>query len=130
MLKQYLPRRSLVVWLVGLLLLSLVLAACSGSTGSVSEEPAATTETEEVASPAKEEEAAEAPEATATEAVAVSEETETAPQESLLTPTATEVTCQSVAIPDNGLIAAVSDSDWTKGPANAPVTLIEYGDFQ
>jgi protein-disulfide isomerase len=38
--------------------------------------------------------------------------------------------CQAVQIPSNDRIAPVSDKDWTKGPANAPVTLIEYGDFQ
>jgi hypothetical protein len=27
-------------------------------------------------------------------------------------------------------VATVSDTDWSKGPANAPLTMIEYGDFQ
>jgi hypothetical protein len=31
---------------------------------------------------------------------------------------------------EQSIVPAVSDSDWTHGPENADVTIIEYGDFQ
>jgi hypothetical protein len=31
---------------------------------------------------------------------------------------------------EQSLVPAVSDSDWTHGPEDAKVTIIEYGDFQ
>lgn len=31
---------------------------------------------------------------------------------------------------EQSIVPAVSDSDWTHGPKNADVTIIEYGDFQ
>lgn len=38
--------------------------------------------------------------------------------------------CSSINIPGNPLIGEVSESDWSKGAASAPITLIEYADFQ
>jgi hypothetical protein len=138
MLKRYLPEQTPAMWLVSLLLISLTLAACGGATEPVSQEPTTAVETEEAvdSSAGVEEAATEEPPATPTEVAVVPEETEeSAPVGETETvqdtdTSATLAECQSVDIPDNGLIAAVSESDWARGPANAPVTLIEYGDYQ
>jgi vancomycin resistance protein YoaR len=39
-------------------------------------------------------------------------------------------TCQAINIPNDERIPAPSAGDWSEGPADAPLTLIEYGDFQ
>ncbi len=163
MLNQYLSYRTLVVWLVSLLLFSLTLVACGDAAEPVSEEPAPPVETEEIADAPADEEVEEEEQATATKEAAPTEEQaateeaapteeqaateEAAPTEEQaaaeeVAPTeaaeenlsdagpAAEPTCQAVDIPDNPLIAPVSDSDWSKGPADAPITIIEYSDFQ
>ena len=117
-------------WLIGLLLVSLSLAACGGS---------ATPEAE-VESAAPTEEAtttvAGAEEATSVETVteATEEAVVQAPTAENLSdssgPVTSQAACYPIDIPNNTLIAAVSDSDWSQGPADAPVTVIEYGDFQ
>jgi hypothetical protein len=38
--------------------------------------------------------------------------------------------CEPVMIPENELIAAPTEDDWSIGPATAAITVIEYGDFQ
>jgi hypothetical protein len=38
--------------------------------------------------------------------------------------------CVALSIPADPKVPSVTDADWTKGPADAPVTVIEYGDFQ
>lgn len=38
--------------------------------------------------------------------------------------------CSAINIPSNPLIGEVSEGEWSKGSASAPLTLIEYGDFQ
>jgi hypothetical protein len=35
-----------------------------------------------------------------------------------------------VTVPENQLIATASEDDWAKGPTDAAITVIEYGDFQ
>jgi hypothetical protein len=145
MLKGYFLRPALTVWIVSLFSVSLVLTACGGAAESTSEAPVTPVVTEETIAQATEEQKAPATEKIATEEVATeeteatevaTEETEatkenvSTPEQDLPTAASTEAGCQAIEVPANDLIAAVSDTDWAKGPANALVTLIEYGDFQ
>ncbi len=116
------------VWWPGLLSLSLALAACSAQTTATPAEPAAETPTQAAASQAAEDtpttEAQETPIEVAAAKSPVATPAETA------VAAAKPVVCQPVEVPTNSKIAPISDKDWAKGPATAPVTLIEYGDFQ
>ncbi len=142
---------SRVGWLVGLLLFSVAVAACGGA-ATESEPPTtpaeanapAQVEENKVQADVAEQEPEESPvaeEAAADEAEieeeAAEETTAAEPaaesNESLLDPAASVASvaeCVTVEIPDNPLIATVTEDDWVKGPADAPITLIEYGDFQ
>ncbi len=148
MLKRYLWRPALVAWLTGLLLAGLTLAACGSAAtppaavlttpaspvGAVTDTPAAFAG-ETQAAPT----AAEKPTAIA-ETPAVTTSLPAKPQKPVCEaadpktdPLTGAFELLSKYIDDtkpNPAIAAVTDKDWSKGPANAPVTIIEYGDFQ
>ena len=142
-----------------LLFISLVLAACGGATESVSEESITSDETEESAQESQEATSAEeteaiseepateeseaaneepaAEESVAEEAEATDSENPPAPEQELASSSGAE--CRTVTpendpiaavLQPNALIAPISDNDWAKGPADAPITVIEYGDFQ
>ncbi len=118
-------------WLLtALLLLSLTLAACGGAPTVETPEEVAESQPE----PTKPAEAPAEESKPATEEAQVeptTAPTETAVVEEAPAPVAASIAeCQSIDIPDNALIAAVTDTDWANGPADAPVTLIEYGDYQ
>lgn len=131
--------RASAVWWTGLLVFALILTGCGGATDSTSNsaEPAANNQAEQAAEePTTNEQ---------TEEVAVQEEAE---PEAELEPQAGESqqsTSSAVAecrtatpendplmalLQPNTAIAPVSEDDWSKGPADAPLTIIEYGDFQ
>lgn len=114
-------------WLATILIMSL-LVGCGG-------QPAAPAPTE--APPAAETEAVaetESPteEAPATTETLPAETEEPLPEDEIVEPAGpeTEAECVVAEIPDNALIAPVSEQEWRKGSADAPITLIEYGDFQ
>jgi len=142
-------RRTWGVWLTSLILAGLVLAACGGAADPVSEEPTAPAETKETAgtvADSSEEQAQESQQevASATEEEAAEEESEedSTTDENLLAPEPTPsgpAECIPATATNDPLVAAIqpydqiaspSDSDWSKGPADAPITVIEYGDFQ
>jgi septal ring-binding cell division protein DamX len=158
MSKRHLLRPTLVGWIVSLILVSLLLPACGSAAESTSEVPTVAEATGEVAATSTEVEtpATEERQAAPTEEVATQEsppaEAEAAQEESELTvppQASTEASCQTVDPTQDALagimnfvsnyldkaspnpaIAAVTDTDWAKGQADAPITFIEYGDFQ
>lgn len=130
MAKQLFWPRLKAAWPVSLMLLAiLALAACGGATGSVAEDTpaAAATETEAPADTptAARQDTPTAAAETPAEPAATQEADVAQPS-----PTSSTAECVPVDVPDNDLIAAVTGKDWVDGSADAPVTLIEYGDFQ
>jgi hypothetical protein len=121
-------RFSAVGW-SGLLLLSLALAACSGQPTTPPAETAAETPTQAAVSQAVEDTPPTQAQEPPTEVAADSPVSPVTPAETVVA-AAKPVVCEPVEIPVNSKIAAINDKDWAKGPATAPVTLIEYGDFQ
>ncbi len=112
-----------VAWLSSALWLSLFLAACSGAAQPAPTQTAPAASTSE---PAAQQPAATA-EATT---IAATTEAAAAPAENATAAKPAQAICQAVEIPNNDLLAPVSDQDWSKGLATASVTLIEFGDFQ
>ena len=136
---KYPSRRVGAIWLLVLLIAVVALSACGAAATSQPEEAdTAAVQTEEpVEEPA--EKAATSQESEA----APAQETETADNENLLAPeqelASTEAACHAAtalndpimaALQPNIAITTVTDEDWAKGPADAAITLIEYGDFQ
>ena len=155
MLKQYLIRPSVVFGIIGLLVGSLILAACGGSgqpTSAVSTAPVEAEDTPDISTDTQDEIAADSPPAEnesvvdkdtptpatetmvgESETVPVNDAAECKPADPNEDPIAgvTEYVNEYIEMNlTNDAIPTVSDSDWAKGPADAPVTIIEYGDFQ
>jgi hypothetical protein len=117
------PKKTIVLFT---LLLGLLLAACQSAAPTAVE----TTQPSATAVPTQTQVA----EPTATQAQETQEVA--SPSEEVISGTAAPPGCTVVSkIPTPGptersLFPAVSDEDWTDGPSDAYVTILEYGDFQ
>jgi outer membrane biosynthesis protein TonB len=147
-------RRS--VWMVSLgalLIFGLILTACGGAATPTAEAPAPTEEVAEVVPPAEDTPVTEEePEPTDTpeeEAVEEAPTEVTAEPESAASDQGGTAACVpadpntdpltgAILFLDeyidtgesNSSISPVTEADWAKGDADAPITIIEYGDFQ
>jgi hypothetical protein len=146
MFNAYKIRPALAVWLAGLVMTGLLVAACgaaepdAGEPTTTAAEAANTTAQGETSEP----ELSENEETTAEAEEAISEEAEVADNENLSTSdqelSATAAATCSTATPQNDplvaalqpneLLAQAAASEWSKGPAGAAVTIVEYADFQ
>ena len=63
-------------------------------------------------------------------ALAQDQPTPTSPPAAFPTPNPSPTCTLAVFLPEDPNIPPVGSDDWIKGPAEAPITLIEYGDFQ
>lgn len=139
MLESYQWQCRLAVWSAGLVMVMLMVAACGGTPTPgveqvfpVETEGAVAAEAQETAIDEPTDEPTAEAEVAQTEKAATAEPTEevAANETPLDAGTTSGAVCQTVNVPENNLVPMVSEADWTKGPADAPVTLVEYGDFQ
>jgi len=134
MLLNSLLRRARLMGLAGMVVAALALAACGGGAADSETEPPADSNQAVAEAPTEApptEEAAEQPaDPTEEAAQAADDENLLDSSQSLPEQAAGPVTCEAINIPENMAIAEVTDEDWSRGPADAPVTMIEYGDFQ
>jgi len=63
-------------------------------------------------------------------ALAQDQPTPTSPPAAFPTPNPNPTCTLAVFLPEDPNIPPVGSDDWIKGPVDAPITLIEYGDFQ
>ena len=101
-----------------------LLAACGSAKPSPTEEATATASAA-TASPTAPSSAADTPTAIAEETAEVVAE----PEAVFPTPNPNPE-CVTEPTPEDPNIPAVTADDWSKGPGDALVTLVEYGDFQ
>lgn len=122
------PKKTVVIFM---LLLGMLLAGCQATSPAGVEtaaEPSATV----IPTQTPQEKAVE--ESTATQALATRQVA--SPSEEVVAGTAPPPGCTVVSrIPTPGptersIFPAVSDEDWTQGPSDAYVTILEYSDFQ
>lgn len=111
-------------FLIPIILLAIVLAGCQGSIPAATEKPAETESIQVTESPPETPVKTEAPEVSPTSS-----------EEAALTdsppPGCTVVSRQPTPGPtEQSLFPPASEEDWVKGPDDAAITIIEYGDYQ
>ena len=134
MIIRFIPRRRQTAWLMGLLLAGL-LAACGGASESASNDVVASPTTEQTANtpttvPPTEEVATTESEPAANENLTDTGQPPVSAGMAMCHPATAQNDPIVAALQPNSLVALATDDEWSKGPADAPVTLIEYGDFQ